>query len=109
MSVILGFKFTFEDHFKNVLAKTNKAVGFLQKLWNLFRRTTLITIYKAFIYPHLDYSDILYDQASNKLFKEKLESCQYNACLALTGAKGYVKRKNIWRIGIRVSSKSLLV
>ena len=32
MSVILGFKFTFEDHFKNVLAKTNKAVGFLQKL-----------------------------------------------------------------------------
>ena len=36
----------------------------------------------------------LYDQAFNNLFKEKLESFQYNTCLALTGAiRGTSKEK----------------
>ena len=43
----------------------------------------------------------LYDQAFNNLFKEKLESFQYNACLALTGAirvtsKGKVYQEWDW-------------
>ena len=43
-------------------------------------------MYKAFIWPHLDYGDVLYDQAFNNLFKEKLEPNQYIVCLALAGA-----------------------
>ena len=43
----------------------------------------LLTIYKSFIRPHLDYSDIIYDQAYNLSFHQKLESIQYNAVLAL--------------------------
>ena len=68
------------------LAKVSKTVGLLQKLRNLLPWTTLITIYKGFIRPYLDYGNALYDQAFNSLFKEKLESSEYNACLALTGA-----------------------
>ena len=86
LGVILDFKLTFEEHLNNVLAKVNKAVGLLRKLRNILPRTTLVTIYKAFIRPHLDYGDVLYDQAFNNSFTEKLESFQYNACLALTGA-----------------------
>ena len=41
------------------------------------------TVYKAFVRPHLDYSDICYDKAYNETFHQKLESIQYNACLAL--------------------------
>ena len=92
LGVILDFKLTFEDHLNNVLAKVNKAVGLLRKLRNLLPRATLITIYKAFIRPHLNYGDVLYDQAFDNSFKAKLESIQYNVCLALKGA-------------IRVSSK----
>ena len=33
-----------------------------------------------------DYDDILYDQVYNISFHQKLESNQYNACLAITGA-----------------------
>ena len=46
---------------------------------------------------HLSVSgDVLYDQGYNNSFKEKLESTQYNACLALTGAiRGMSKEKNI--------------
>ena len=96
MGVILDFKLTFEEQLNNVLAKVNKAIGFLGKLRNSLPRTTLITIYKAFIQPHVDYGDVLYDQAFNNLFKEKLESIQYNACLALTRAiRGTSKEKSI--------------
>ena len=82
LGVTLDFKLTFEEHLNNVLAKVYKAVGFLRKLRNLLPRATLITIYKAFIRPHLGDGDVLYNQAFNNSFKEKLESIQYNACLA---------------------------
>ena len=46
----------------------------------------MLAIYKSFIRPHLDYGDIIYDQAYNVLFHQKLESIQYNSALAITGA-----------------------
>ena len=53
---------------------------------NLLLKTALITLYKAFVCTHLNYGDIIYDQAHNASFHQKLESLQYNACLAITGA-----------------------
>ena len=50
---------------------------------NLLPRSALITLYKAFVCPH---RNILYDQAHNESFHQKLESHQYNACLAIAGA-----------------------
>ena len=58
--VILDVKLTFEEHLKNVFNKTNKTIGLLKKLSNLLPRQALVTIYKAFIRPHLDYGDVLY-------------------------------------------------
>ena len=49
-------------------------------------RGPLITIYKSFIRPHLDYGDVIYDQNYNNSFHQKLESLQYNAALAITNA-----------------------
>ena len=93
LGVILDFKLTFEEHLNNVLVKVNKAVG---KLRNILPRATLISVYKGFIWPHLDYGDVFFDQAFNNSFKEKLESIQYNACLALTGAiRGAWKENSI--------------
>ena len=45
-----------------------------------------MTIYKAFLSPVFDYGNILYDQPQNESFCEKLESVQYKAALAITGA-----------------------
>ena len=33
---------------------------------------------------HLNYGDVLYDQAFNNSYHTKMESIQYNACLAIT-------------------------
>ena len=60
-------------------------MGLIRNLQNLLPRTAVITLYKAFVRPHLDYRDTLYDQACNASFHQKLESLQYNACL-ITGA-----------------------
>ena len=63
-----------------------KGIGFLQKLQSILLRTSLVTIYKLFIRLHLDYGDVVYDQPSNDAFSNKLETVQYNAALAITGA-----------------------
>ena len=60
----------------------------LRKLQNNLPRTLLVTIYKFFVRPHLDFEDILYDQTFNNSFHGKLELIQYNAAIAITGAKG---------------------
>ena len=39
-----------------------------------------------FLVPHLDYSDVIYDQPENELFSSQIESVQYNASLVSTGA-----------------------
>ena len=54
-----------------VLGMISKTIGLYRKLQIFLPRAALITIYKAFIKPHLDYGDILYDQA---YFNQKLES-----------------------------------
>ena len=77
-----------------VFRKISKTIGLPRKLHNFLPRAALITMYKAFIRHHLGYGDILYDQAYNKSFYQKLESIQYNACLAITGAiRGTSKEK----------------
>ena len=60
--VILDVKLTFEEHLKNVFNKTSKTVGLLRKLSNLLPRQAILTIYKTFVRPHLQYGDVLYDQ-----------------------------------------------
>ena len=84
-----------------VSLKISKTLGLLRKLHNLLPRSALITIYKAFVRPYLDYVKILYDQAYNMSFHHKLESIQYNACLAITGAiRGTSKEKLYQELGL---------
>ena len=97
LGVIVDVKLTFEEHLKNVLNKTSKTIGLLRKLSNLLPRQALVTIYKAFIRPFLDYGDVLYDQAFNNSFHAKIESIQYNACLAITGAIRGTSREKIYQ------------
>ena len=88
---------------KVITTKVNKAIGLLQKLQKASLRLVLVTMCKAFVRPHLDYGDMIYDQAYNETFHQKLESIQYIACLALSGAiRGSSKRKSFpWiRLGI---------
>ena len=81
--VTLDLKLTFEERILNALKKINRTIGLLRKLQSVLPRITLVIIYKAFVRPNLDYGDILYDQTFNSSFHDRLESIQYNACLAI--------------------------
>ena len=51
----------------------NKTISLLRKLQNNLPRVPLITVYKSFVRPPLDYGDIFYDQTFNNSFHERLE------------------------------------
>ena len=61
-------------------------MGLLRRFQPIIPRSSLLTICKTFIRIQLDFADVIYDQACNSSFHEKLESIQYNACLEITGA-----------------------
>ena len=67
----------------------------------LLPRSSLLTIYKSFVRPHLDYGDVIYDQPNNSRLSDKIESVQYNAALAITGAiRGTSKEKLYQELGL---------
>ena len=86
---------------KNILNKVNKTIGLVRKLQNILARGPLLTICKSFIRLHLDYGDVIYDQHYNNSFHQKLESVQYNAALAMTGAaRGSSREKLCQELGL---------
>ena len=61
-----------------------------------------VTIYKSFVMPHLDYGDLIYDQPDNEIFYQQIESVQYNASLAITGAITGTSRLKLYsKIGLK--------
>ena len=56
-----------------------------------------MTLYKTFVRPYLDFGDILLYQTQNASFHQKLETLQYNACLAITGAIRDSSREKLYQ------------
>ena len=104
LGLILDRKLNFEEHLSKVFSKINKTIGVIRKLYNVLPRSALLTIYKSFIRPHLDYGDIIYDQTFNESFHRKIESFQYNAALAITGA---IRRSSTAKIYHELGLESL--
>ena len=96
LGIILDESLSFEEHLKTISVKTNKTLYLLRKLQNLLPRAALITLYKSFTRPYLDYDDIIYEQAFNSSFHEKLESIQYNASLVIIGAIRGTSREKLY-------------
>ena len=74
LGIYLDGKLNFREHLQNMFKKVKKTISLFCKLQNNLPRAPLITIYKSFISPHLDFGDILYDQALSNYFHERLKS-----------------------------------
>ena len=71
-------------------------------------RNSLITIYKTFIRSHPDYGDVIYNHAFNESFHQDLESIQYNAAIAMTGAiRGTSSEKLFLELGLETLKSRL--
>ena len=83
LGMILDSKLNFSQHLSEKISKANKGI--------------VLTIYKSNIRLHLDYGDIIYDQPHIDTCVNKIESVQYNAALAITGAIRGTSMERIYR------------
>ena len=97
LGILLDEKLNFKQHIGSVIAKINKGISLIKKLRHSLPRKSLLTIYKAFLRPLIDYADIIYDQPQNEPFCEKLESVHYETALAIRGAMQKTSRNKIYQ------------
>ena len=97
LRLILDSKLDFNEHIDNKINKCNKIIGVMKRLSLILSRKSLLTIYKFFIRPNLEYADIIYDKPFNKSFKRKIEMVQYKAALVITGAIKGTSRDRLYQ------------
>ena len=96
LSMYLDEKLKFGHHITEKNTKANKGIGDIKKIHNVLPRRALLTIYKCFIRPNLDYGDFMV-LWFNGSFCSKIESIQYNAALAITGAIRQTSQTKLYR------------
>ena len=64
-------------------------------LWTYPPREVLLRIYKSFVRLGLDYDDIIFNKPNDESCG--IESIQYKACIAITGAIQRTSRERIYR------------
>ena len=99
LGLYLNAKLNFSEHINEKIKKV-KGISLIKKLNVTLLRSSLLTIYKLFIRPHLDYGDVIYDQPNNNRLSEKIESILYNAALAITGAIRETSRQFVIRVWV---------
>ena len=86
IGMYLDEKLNYNTHIIEKISKIYKGIGLARNLSNKLPRKALATIYKAFIRPHLDYGDIVYDSPDNEKLINKTEKGQNDAGQGITGA-----------------------
>ena len=101
LGLILDEKLNFNDHITSKITTVNKLTSTLRKPYHYMSHESVITIYKSFIRPHVDYADVIFDKHSNATFPNRIESAQYNAALSITRTiRGTSKEKLYQELGL---------
>ena len=103
LGIVLDKHLSFHEHITKKIKICNKLINTVKHLSFHLPRKSLLTIYKSFVRPHLDYGDIIYDNPENETLINKLEKVQYETCLAITGAFQGTSRESLqenWGLNI---------
>ena len=101
LDLVLDSKLNFDIHLEGKLSIIHNGIALLRKLRHSVPRKPLLSVYKTFLRPYLDYCDVIYDKPHNENFTDTLKSIQYNAALAITAAiKGTSKEKLHNELGV---------
>ena len=109
LGLILDSRLTFTDHVSTKISKARKGIGVIKHLAPYLPIKSRDQIFKMHVRPHLDYCDFIYhiptkisktdpfefSESINYLMK-KLESTQYQAALAVSGAWKGTNRSKIY-------------
>ena len=82
----------------------------MRKLQHTLPKRPQAKIFKSFTRLNLDYSDVVYDRASNELCLQSLESLQYSAAVIITEAfRGTSSKKFSQELGLETLKSRPLV
>ena len=99
--MVLDSNLSYEHYIQSILNKVDTTIGLLRKFQLILPRHSLITVYKTFIRPHLDYGDAIHDRAFNESTDQRLQSIQYNSAIAIAGAiRGTSSEKLFQELGL---------
>ena len=76
---------------KKTLQKACRGVGVIKKLSNDVPKNALLTIYKSFVRPNLDYGDIFYHQSNNEDINSKVESEPISSLESLRSRRTFMR------------------
>ena len=103
LGFFLDSALSFLRHTKEIIIKARRGVGIIRFMSKYVSRNVLDQMYKLYVRPHLDYGDLIYhkdDPEVSLSLTKRLESVQYTAALAVTGAwKGTNKSKLLDELG----------
>ena len=85
IGLILDETLNFAEHIKEAIIKARRGIGIIRFLSKCVNRDVLDQMYKLYVRPNLDYGDVVYHNQNSSLMS-KLESTQYAAALAVSGA-----------------------
>ena len=74
LGVLLVEKLSFSQYIKVKIQKAVIGINVIKKLSNFLHRQVLLTIYKLFVTPHLDYGDIIYGRPNNESLCQTIEA-----------------------------------
>lgn len=84
LSLLLNVRLNFVEHINERSKKPNKGIIVIRKSHLSLQCVSLLTFYKSFVWPHMDYGEVVYDQPNDPTLSDKIESVQYNAWLTIT-------------------------
>ena len=99
LGFILDKQLNFNAHLKEVIGKAKRGTGVIKFMSRYVTRDVLDQMYKLCVRPHLGYGDVLYHQYNPNFslnLTTVLESVQYSAALAVTGAWGGTNTDKIY-------------
>ena len=85
IGLILDETLNFAEHIKEAIIKARRGIGIIRFLSKYVYRDVLDQMYKLYVRPDLDYGEVIYHNQNSSLMS-KLESTQYAAALAVSGA-----------------------
>ena len=86
MFTAFRLRLDFHDDMFSILSEVNRLPVLLLKLQTVLSKDSILTIYKTFIRPHLNYNDAIQDKIYNEHRHKMLELTQFSAALAIKGA-----------------------
>ena len=97
LGMLLDSRLNLNEHVQSKTNKCYKIIGLIKKLSIHIPREALLQIYKSFVRPNLDYSDIIFDKPNRESFKYRIQSIHYKASVAIPEAIQGTSRGRLYR------------